>query len=356
MVAAGEKGDADQISCPGDCSLKVPGGERVTLVEVTGEDSAVQSWGVEGCAAFTSTCEVLMDTDRTVVVNFAELVSLGLTTKGPGRIFCTSGGGSCTPPPYPVGTQVELEAVPDLGAAFYGWGGACSGTTPFCSLTLDSSKDVTGAFGAPLRADISIVGPGTVTSDSPEVVCGAGGCGGTVSTFGQRVTLTAQPTGSATFGGWSGDCAGTGTCVLVMDASRSATATFVQDTTPPGVTLTVSANGRSYTSSVGQADQQGPEVTGPTTVSMSATASDAGGVAVTRLSGSFGFTCFVPDPDDPDVGQNQQGSGPVNQSASGPSVSYSNPIGDQCTYTYRVRAEATDAAGNVAVTGYVRLS
>ena len=39
--------------------------------------------------------------------------------------------------------------------------------------------------------------------------------------------LTAQPAAGSTFGGWSGDCAGTGTCQVTNDAPRNATATFV---------------------------------------------------------------------------------------------------------------------------------
>jgi hypothetical protein len=56
------------------------------------------------------------------------------------------------------------------------------------------------------------------------------------------VTLTAQPTGSSTWGGWGGDCAGSGlstTCSLVMTSNKTVTATFNGDTTspppPPGV-------------------------------------------------------------------------------------------------------------------------
>ena len=41
-----------------------------------------------------------------------------------------------------------------------------------------------------------------------------------------KIVLTAQPDGLSQFGGWSGDCAGTGTCAVVMDVPRSVTATF----------------------------------------------------------------------------------------------------------------------------------
>jgi PKD repeat protein len=40
------------------------------------------------------------------------------------------------------------------------------------------------------------------------------------------VTLTATPGSSSSFSGWSGDCSGTGDCVLTMDAGRNVTANF----------------------------------------------------------------------------------------------------------------------------------
>ena len=40
------------------------------------------------------------------------------------------------------------------------------------------------------------------------------------------VTLSAAPDSQSTFGGWTGDCTGTGTCTLTMNVSHSVTATF----------------------------------------------------------------------------------------------------------------------------------
>lgn len=43
------------------------------------------------------------------------------------------------------GTSVMLNATPDSGSTFAGWGGACSGTTT-CSVSMDSDKAVTATF------------------------------------------------------------------------------------------------------------------------------------------------------------------------------------------------------------------
>ena len=42
------------------------------------------------------------------------------------------------------------------------------------------------------------------------------------------VHLTPSPAGDSSFTGWSGDCSGTGPCVVTMDAARNVTATFTK--------------------------------------------------------------------------------------------------------------------------------
>uniref|UniRef100_UPI002AD47AB9 PKD domain-containing protein n=1 Tax=Frankia sp. Cr2 TaxID=3073932 RepID=UPI002AD47AB9 len=63
---------------------------------------------------------------------------------------------------------------------------------------------------------------------------------------GTQATLSAAAVSGSTFGGWSGDCTGTGTtCTVTMDRARNVTARF--DTTGPStypLTVTVNGNGR----------------------------------------------------------------------------------------------------------------
>jgi hypothetical protein len=67
-------------------------------------------------------------------------------------------------------------------------------------------------------------GSGTVTSSPSGIDCGAT-CTAAFSN-GTMVTLTATPDAGSTFTGWSGDCTGTGPCVVTMDQDRAVTATF----------------------------------------------------------------------------------------------------------------------------------
>ena len=74
-------------------------------------------------------------------------------------------------------------------------------------------------------------GTGTVTSNPAGISCGAT-CGASFA-LGATVNLTAVPGALSTFAGWSGACAGTGSCAVTLDAAKSVTATFVPAVPPP---------------------------------------------------------------------------------------------------------------------------
>jgi hypothetical protein len=66
----------------------------------------------------------------------------GTVTSSDGQINC---GGTCSGT-YGTGSGVMLTATPAAGATFKQWGGACTGTTPTCTLTLNTSQNVTAIF------------------------------------------------------------------------------------------------------------------------------------------------------------------------------------------------------------------
>jgi subtilisin family serine protease len=75
-------------------------------------------------------------------------------------------------------------------------------------------------------------GTGTVTSSPSGIDCDAT-CSGSFPSPGS-VTLSATPTGGSTFDGWtSGSCAGTGTCILNVNAAVTATFTAAPSAPPP---------------------------------------------------------------------------------------------------------------------------
>jgi CSLREA domain-containing protein len=81
-----------------------------------------------------------------------------------------------------------------------------------------------GTVSSSFSLSVAAAGPGTVTSSPAGISC-PGTCSAAYAS-GTTVTLTAAPASGATFGGWGGDCSGTGSCVVTMSAARSVTATF----------------------------------------------------------------------------------------------------------------------------------
>ena len=62
---------------------------------------------------------------------------------------------------------------------------------------------------------------------------------------GTQVTLAATPATDMVFGGWTGECSGTGTCTVTMSASRNVAATFYKKSTgaPQPLSLTMQGGG-----------------------------------------------------------------------------------------------------------------
>jgi len=104
-------------------------------------------------------------------------VNLRLTTSGTGLVRGAGADcrGSCSAQ-YSAGAQVHLVAVPDSGASFMSWAGACSGTGG-CDLTLDADREVSATFVATTpppaqhRLTVIVQGKGRVTSSPSGLDC-----------------------------------------------------------------------------------------------------------------------------------------------------------------------------------------
>jgi hypothetical protein len=84
-----------------------------------------------------------------------------------------------------------------------------------------------GPSAARFTLSVTRTGNGTVTSSPAGIDCGST-CAAEYDA-GAMVTLTADPDDGWSFAGWSGGgCAGTGTCVVTMNAARTVGATFVE--------------------------------------------------------------------------------------------------------------------------------
>jgi len=124
------------------------------------------------------------------------------------------------------GTVVTLTAMAHPDSTFTGWSGDLNGTPNPASLTMDSPKAVAATFA--LKTHTLTV---NYAGDGSGLV--AAGCVGTLVppglryAYGTVVTLTAVPSATAFFAGWSGDLSGTANPITItMDRDKTVTATF----------------------------------------------------------------------------------------------------------------------------------
>jgi hypothetical protein len=219
------------VDCGPLCTAPFKAGTEVVLAALPSEGGSLVAWG--GACTGSGECRVVMDADREVTADFTVPLTVKVQSAG-GTVVSSPAGVNCGEfcgAQFPPGTQVTLTATPAAGFGFSGWGGACSGTSLTCSVTLDAATEVTAAFAPLAPADAVLVvnvtgtGQGTVTSDPSGISCPTG-CNGSYPP-GTQVTLTAAPASGSTFAGWSGGCSGrAATCTLTMDTSRSVTARF----------------------------------------------------------------------------------------------------------------------------------
>jgi hypothetical protein len=230
-----------------------PGSEFTGWTAVEGEFlNACTTAEGEACFVYTEEGE-----NAKVIANFnllAPRFTLTVTKEtggGPGGTVVSSPagiecGGTCSAE-YKEQTKVTLTASPAVNSTFLSWkgcekGGAIGHT---CTVTMDKAKGVVAKFAPtqPLTVEKAGAGSGSVKSSPSGISCDLN-CTQNVASFieGASVTLTAVPTKSNEFTGWSGGgCSGTGTCTVAMSAAQTVTAEF--GVTKYSLTITKSGGG-----------------------------------------------------------------------------------------------------------------
>jgi List-Bact-rpt repeat protein len=242
----------------GVCVTEYPANQTAWLRREESALGYARFVGYSGCGADPFDCRMVVDGPKVVTAGWMamQIIIRSAGGNGTGKVTGTAtnnvvGSFDCTIAPAGAAgvcsaiweTQtppmsITLTATPTGNSVFAGWSGKCSGTGA-CVIPIQiDTLPVAARFTAPsysLSVTAAGSGNGNVTSSPSGINCpiiaGAVGqnCSATFST-GTAVTLTADPTGGSTFGGWTGACSGAqATCLLTISATTQATARF----TPP---------------------------------------------------------------------------------------------------------------------------
>ncbi len=200
-------------------------GTLVTLTAAPASGSFFSGWG-GACSDTATVCTVIMNGNRSVTADFTpQTFTLTASSGSNGRI---SPSGNWT---VPNGAGATFTITPNAGyriADVQVDGASVGAVSGYTFSAVSASHTITARFAKQTNygayaLTVNKNGDGTgIISQSPS---------GQNFTLGTVVTLNAAPASDSTFAGWSGVCKGTvPTCIVVMNAQKSATATFTHKT------------------------------------------------------------------------------------------------------------------------------
>jgi Divergent InlB B-repeat domain len=143
---------AVKINCGGACTANVAAGTSVTLTANPG-GSLFSGWG-GACNGVDLNCSLTVNDSLNITATFTAIHTLSIGHAGNGTVTGNPGGlqstqincgGACSAK-FAEGTVVTLAAAPSAGAKFTSWSGACSGTSPTCSVTISKDTQVQANF------------------------------------------------------------------------------------------------------------------------------------------------------------------------------------------------------------------
>jgi hypothetical protein len=150
------------IDCGTTCSASFASGTQVRLDASTVGDNYFAGWS-GACSGTSTTCIVTMSQAQNVTADFEPGYGLDIrmgtagnalgaqlneTVTSPAGVDCIMNGSvaGCHYE-FPPGTTLTLTAAaPANGATGFVWGGACSGSSLTCTLTLNSDQSVTATY------------------------------------------------------------------------------------------------------------------------------------------------------------------------------------------------------------------
>lgn len=139
------------IDCGAVCMATFDPGQIVTLTATPDAGARFVGWS-GACAGTAPTCTFTAAAGiQAVTATFVKLATLTVRRTGRGRVRDEAGridcGTTCVAT-VDHGTTETLHATPARGFRFAGWGGACTGTTPTCSVVVTGEQVVRATFKA----------------------------------------------------------------------------------------------------------------------------------------------------------------------------------------------------------------
>ena len=139
------------VNCGGTCASFATNGTTVTLTASAG--STIFTGWTGACTGSQLTCNAPISGKTTVTANFMLQYTLSVGRSNPGTVVASpvgndralNCGGNCSAK-FTDGTAVTLTATPPDGKLFVNWSGACSGTSPVCTLTITKDTSVQAVF------------------------------------------------------------------------------------------------------------------------------------------------------------------------------------------------------------------
>lgn len=137
------------ISCGNKCGAGYNQGASVTLTAAPSSGSLFAGWN-GACTGNVLTCILNVNDALNVTANFAQAISVSAKTAGgKGSIVGQGAGIDCgktCSANVAQGTVVNFTASPEPGFRFVNWSGACSGTSPSCTITIGKAASVQANF------------------------------------------------------------------------------------------------------------------------------------------------------------------------------------------------------------------
>ena len=221
------------IECGAACSAQFENGSQITLHALAANGYQFTGWN-GACNTSTSSCLVSMNSNQNVSANFDALpkyvlnvakVNTGIVNSSPDGILCGGTFRECKS----AFSYVTLTATPNNGYEFTGWTGCPAPEGNTCSVTLKKATTLKPAYrkipDVTLKVNKNTLG--SVASSPTGLICpnNKKSCS-TRLPRGTEILLTPAPLPGHTFVIWTGDCAGTTSCRLLMDGNKTAGALF----------------------------------------------------------------------------------------------------------------------------------